>query len=139
MKRIRYILLFLLFTLTEVFIGVFVHDNFIRPYFGDVLIVIVLYFMLRAILPEKTWNRLHKKNVSLWVPLLFIFATIVEFLQKINIVRILGLEDNPIMRTIIGTSFAWGDLICYLAGCIILWIAEWISGRFSSSSSKYKI
>lgn len=136
MKRIKFALLFLLFTLTEVFIGMFVRDNFIRPYFGDILIIIVLYCLIRAALPEKIWNRLHKKTLSLWVPVLFIFATIVEFLQNINIVGILGLENNAVMRTIIGTSFAWGDLICYLVGCIILWLAEWITGRVSVSSSK---
>src|SRR5574344_198381 len=127
MKHVKYGLLFLLFTLTEVFIGVFVHDKFIRPYFGDVLMVVVLYCLLRAVIPEKLWNRLHKKTLSLWVPLIFIFAAIVEILQGINIVGILGLENNSVMRTIIGTSFAWGDLICYLAGCIILWVAEWVA------------
>ena len=36
-----YFLLTILLFCTEVIIALFVHDNFIRPYFGDVLVVIV--------------------------------------------------------------------------------------------------
>jgi hypothetical protein len=40
-----FILTFLLF-LTEVLIVMFAHDNFVRPYLGDYLVVIVFYGVL---------------------------------------------------------------------------------------------
>src|SRR5690554_5256501 len=32
----------------EVFIALFVHDNFIRPYLGDVIVVWFVYYFIRA-------------------------------------------------------------------------------------------
>ena len=34
--------------LVEVFIALFVHDNFIRPFFGDVLVVILIYCFIKS-------------------------------------------------------------------------------------------
>ncbi len=50
--RIRYLTMFLFLLLTELFIGIFVHDRFIRPYAGDVLVVILIYTFLRALFPH---------------------------------------------------------------------------------------
>lgn len=36
-KRLPYIIAFVILLVTEIYIGVFVHDKFIRPYVGDVL------------------------------------------------------------------------------------------------------
>lgn len=32
----------------EVFIAVYIHDDFIRPYIGDVLVVIFLYYLVKS-------------------------------------------------------------------------------------------
>ena len=40
--RTRYIIAFVLFLIMEILIAVFIHDNFIRPYVGDVLVVVVI-------------------------------------------------------------------------------------------------
>ena len=45
-------LLFLALLATEVLIALFVHDDFVRPYLGDVLVVPVIFFLLRAAFPE---------------------------------------------------------------------------------------
>ena len=50
--RIEYAIVFILLLLIEVFIALFVHDKFIRPYVGDALVVIVLYFAVRIIIPK---------------------------------------------------------------------------------------
>ena len=51
--RLIYMLLFLALLATEVLIALFVHDDFVRPYLGDVLVVPVIFFLLRAALPER--------------------------------------------------------------------------------------
>ena len=49
--RKRYALAFLLLLGVEVVIALFVHDRFVRPYLGDVLVVWVVYAFLRTLFP----------------------------------------------------------------------------------------
>lgn len=114
-KRIIYIIIALCLTAVEVLIALFVHDNFIRPYIGDVLVVMVLYFGVRIFITDKI------KLLPLYV---FIFAAGVEALQYFKIVEILGLGDNGFFRILIGSVFDVKDIICYGVGCIILGIYE---------------
>ncbi len=118
-KRIMYAVVFLFLVAVEVVIGVFVHDSFVRPYLGDVIIVIVLYALARIALPEK----------YPFMPLgIFVFSVLTEILQGFHIADILGVK-NPVLRAIIGTSFDWKDIICYGAGCILLGIYEFASRK----------
>ena len=82
--RLAFILLFLFLTLTEVFIALFVRDSFIRPYFGDVLVVIVIYAFIRMFLPVRP--------LPLLPVAVFLFSVLVEIGQYIGIVDILGLS-----------------------------------------------
>lgn len=111
----KYFVLTILFFVIEVLIALYVHDTIIRPYFGDVLVVILIYCFIKSFL------KLPVLPVALFV-LLFSFS--VEFLQYLNIIEKLGLQNSKIARTVIGTSFAWIDLVCYIAGIIIVIIAE---------------
>lgn len=115
MKRVLYATSFTLLLLTEVLIGLYVHDNFIRPYIGDVLVTILLCCLCRTVFP---------KGVRLLPIYVFIFATLVEVAQYFDIVKILGVENSPLLSTIIGTSFSFIDILCYGVGCLIFWIAE---------------
>ena len=54
---------------------------------------------------------------------MFCFAVCVEILQYFRIVEVLGVENNAFLRTLIGTSFAWEDILCYAAGGAVL--AAW--------------
>lgn len=91
-----------------------------RPYIGDVLVVIVLYFLVRIFLPEG----------CRWLPvLIFLFATGVEFLQYFRLVERLGLSDNRLMRTLLGSVFDFKDILCYGVGCMLLQIGEWVYRR----------
>lgn len=127
--RVFYAILFLLLFFIETLIALFLHDDFIRPYVGDVLVMFVLYTLLRALLPVRIWEKLHTRRISLWIPILFCFALVVEILQGIHIVELLGLGGNAVARTMIGTSFDWGDLICYFVGCVFLCIWEWFTAN----------
>lgn len=114
-QRIKYLIAFAVLVLIEVLIAIYVHDAFIRPYVGDMLVVIVLYCLARVIIPEQ----------CRWMPLwIFIFATVTEGLQYFKILRVLGVEDNTFLRILLGSTFDWKDIICYGMGCLLLGIYE---------------
>ncbi len=119
-KRILYAVATLFLLLIEVIIALYVHDDFIRPYVGDMLVVIVIYTFIRIIVPEKC------KLIPL---LIFVFATGVELLQLANIVEILGVADNKFLKTLIGSVFDIKDIVCYAVGCVILCMYEWVRIR----------
>lgn len=109
--RLPYIIGFVLLVAAEVCIGVFYFNFFIRAYLGDVIIVWVLYCLFRSFVPK----RFNSYGAALGI-LAFSFA--VEFLQKVNIADLLGVE-NELLRIIIGTSYAAEDLWCYAAGTVV--------------------
>ncbi len=99
-----------LLLITEVFIALCVHDRFVRPYLGDVLVVMFLYCLVRAFLP---------KGVPLLPLYIFLFAGAVEVAQYLQVLRWLGLQNIPWLRVVAGTSFSWWDMLCYLVGCLL--------------------
>ena len=119
-KRVLYAVATLLLLFIEIVIALYVHDDFIRPYVGDVLVVIVIYTFIRIIVPEKC------RLLPLYI---FIFAAGVELLQLANIVEILGVEDNRFFMILIGSVFDIKDIVCYAVGCVILCIYEWMRVR----------
>lgn len=113
-----YFILTFLLLLVEILIAVYVHDNFVRPYIGDLLVVILLYSFVMCFLKVNKWK------VAIAV---FVFACMVEFLQYLNIVTVLGLAESKLARIIIGTSFAWEDIIAYATGILIVAFFEFIA------------
>jgi hypothetical protein len=113
----------------EVFIAFFISDNFIRPYLGDVLVVIFIYCAVMSLFP------FPKTTAALSV---LAFSFIVEGLQYLRLVEKLGLENSVTAKTIIGTTFAWTDLIAYVAGiAFVLWFElfgrTWFKGYQSGT------
>lgn len=105
---------FLLFFI-EVLIALYVHDPFVRPYLGDVLVVILMYSFLKSFL------QLPVVSIALFV---LAFSFVIEWLQYLKVVETLGLENSKIARTILGTSFSWIDVLTYVIGIAIVLIAE---------------
>jgi hypothetical protein len=109
-KSYYFIWLIILFFI-EVYIALYIHDDFIRPYVGDALVVILIYVFVRAFFT---------------IPILraatgvLIFSFGVEILQYFKIVEILGLNSSSFARTVIGTTFAWNDIIAYCMGFVML-------------------
>jgi hypothetical protein len=99
----------------EVLIALFVSDRFIRPYFGDVLVVILIYCFIKAFFKLRT--------LPLAIGVL-LFAFMIEFLQYIRLVEILGMEKSKIISTVLGTSFAWNDILAYIGGFIVILVTE---------------
>ena len=123
-KRLPYLIATLVLLAVEVFICLFVHDRLIRPFIGDVLVVILIYAFIRIFIPDKV------RLLPLYV---FIFAVAVEVLQLLKIVEVLGLQDNRLMSTIIGTSFDIRDILCYFVGCAFCGIWEYLRYRKSKA------
>lgn len=119
-KRMGYALATIMILIVEIFIALYVHDDFIRPYIGDVLVVIVIYTFIRIWMP----------NGVLLLPLyIYVFAIFVEVMQYLHIVDILGLKNNRFMSVLIGGTFDWKDIVCYGTGCICLIIFQAITKK----------
>ena len=100
--RIKYTVACIILLFVEVLIALFIHDNFVRPYLGDVLVVIVLYTAIRIIIPVK---------YALLPLYLFIFAVGVEVLQYFKLVQVLGLQNNSfLVQPLIGRIFCVMEL-----------------------------
>lgn len=114
-KRIVYVVLTILLLLIEVLIALFIQDSFIRPYVGDVLVIMVLYTFVRIFVPKEI------KALPLY---LFGFAALVEFAQYFRIVERLGLEDNRFFCVLIGSVFDVKDIVCYAVGTVLIIVGQ---------------
>lgn len=119
-KRLIYFIIFMLLFATEILIALFVHDNFIRPFVGDVIVVMLVCAFLRILIPEK---------VKLMPVFATAFAVMIEVLQYFDFVKLLGLENNAILSTALGRTFDIKDIVCYIVGGLIFFIAETILRR----------
>src|SRR4029079_5344553 len=81
----RYFLFALILFLVEVFIALYVHDGFIRPYVGDYLVVMLIYCAARTFIKIST--------VKLAIAVL-LFSYLIEVLQFFNLVCRLLLEKK---------------------------------------------
>lgn len=120
-KRILYGIATIILLVIEVLIALYVHDSIIRPYVGDILVVVVIYTFVRIFIPER---------VALLPVYIFVFAAGVELLQLINIVDVLGVRDSSFFSVLIGTVFDIKDVICYAVGCLFLCGYEIIKKRY---------
>ena len=129
-KRLTYTTVFAVLFLLEILIALFVHDHVIRPYIGDLLVTVLLCCLCRAVIPGRL------KLLPVYV---FLFAAFVEFCQYIDVVKLLGLENNALLSTLIGRTFSVSDLFCYALGCLVFWVGEYTaSSLLSRRMSKAK-
>lgn len=101
---------------TETLIALYIHDHFIRPYIGDVLVVILIYCFIKSFL---------NVNVIPTAVFVLLFSFGIEFLQHLNIVEKMGLQNSKIAGTVIGTSFSWMDILCYVIGLFLVITVEY--------------
>lgn len=119
-KRLIYFIAFLFLLLTEIFIALFVRDSFIRPYIGDVLVIILICAFLRIFFPEKP------KLLPIYAAF---FGITVEFLQYFDFAAFFGAESNRFISILLGRTFDIKDIFCYAAGGLLFFAAELISRR----------
>ena len=116
-RRLVYLLAFALLFAVEVLIALFVHDNFVRPFVGDVLVVVLIVLFIRIFVPD---------GVCLLPLYVLLFAAAVEFLQLADPVRLLGIEGCPFLRIAIGSTFDPLDLLAYALGALVCFLGEWL-------------
>jgi|SRR3982751_1046799 hypothetical protein len=114
----RYFILAVVLLIIEICIALFVHDTIIRPYIGDLLVVILIYCTVRSFL---------NTPVLPTAIAVLIFSFTVETLQYFKIVEVLGLQHSKLARIIIGSSFEWTDIAAYIAGILLVLLAEKLS------------
>lgn len=115
-KRLVFLAVFVFLFFVEVLIALYVHDDIVRPYVGDMIVTVVVWAFARIVFPDRF------KLMSLYV---MIFAILVEVGQYFNYVDLLGIT-NPILVTMMGTSFAWADIACYAVGCVVAAVTDYI-------------
>lgn len=114
--RRRWAAAFILIFLIEAGIALWVRDQFVRPYAGDVLAVVLVYVFVRIFFPKGV------PHLPLYV---FLFAAWVEGMQYFDLAGLLGLGKYRAARIILGSVFDWKDIACYGAGCLFLQWMEW--------------
>ena len=118
--NLRYLLVTLLLLVVEILIAAYVHDNFIRPYAGDFLVVILLYCFV------KSFVKAPPLPVACGV-LLFSFC--IEALQYFQFLSWLGWQDYKLARIVLGSSFSPVDLLAYVLGTAMVLLIERITSK----------
>lgn len=118
-----YFLFSLLLLLVEIFIAARMHDELIRPYGGDVLVVIWLYCLVRSF-----WQ-LPVLRTATGV---LLFSYLLELSQYYRLADRLGFRGPSVMRVILGSYFTWTDIFCYTLGIGAVLGGEWLISRFRS-------
>ena len=86
---------------------------FVRAYLGDVLVVMLMYYFIKAFFD------FNSKKLIVGI---FIFSCLMEFAQYFHFGELMGFTDNRIVMIMLGNSFSWLDILCYFAGCAILFL-----------------
>jgi hypothetical protein len=107
----------------EIFIALFAHDRIVRPFVGDMLVVILIFTLCRTVV---------KVNYFRLALCVLIFSFAIEIGQYFNLISILGLQHNALARIVIGMTFDVHDLLAYGAGVLLIF-AIGLFAKFHSS------
>lgn len=114
--NLKYFIATIILFLIEVAIATVLKDVFwLRAYFGDVLVVILMYTFFLSF---------YDFNKTKLIIGIFNFACLIEFAQYFHFAEILGFKDNKLMMIVLGNSFSWIDILCYGAGCMVIYLVE---------------
>ena len=110
--RLAYFGAFCLILGAEIYIALCVRGGFVRHYVGDVLAVIALYTLIRAIFGRKIKH--------LWLKI-FLVAAALETAQYLGLTQ--NLQWN-VLKILLGGTFDTVDLLCYAVGCGLIYADE---------------
>lgn len=113
--NIRYFTFAVILFIIEVLIALYINDQFVRPYIGDVLVVILIYCFVKA------FFNLPVLKTTIGV---LLFSYLIETLQYFQFVKRIGLEHSRLANVVIGNYFAWEDILAYTIGAVIILLAE---------------
>ena len=109
-----------LLLMIEIIIALYFHDRIIRPYVGDLLVVILIYCFCKSFL---------NTPVLATAIAVLLFAYFIELLQYLNFVKFIGLQNSKIANTIFGYSFEWIDMLAYTVGIGVVLMFESLKKR----------
>lgn len=109
--RRNYALATLILLAVEVFIALKVHDQFVRPFLGDALVVVLMYCALQTVFLKSS------RKMAL-VCLLIAFS--IETLQAFDFAKYLGADQHRWLSVLLGRTFSWSDFPAYTAGYLLI-------------------
>ena len=120
--RLQYLLLIIFI----VFLGIGSRKISLFPLFiGDILYAAMIYFGLRFVL-------IHLKLKTIFV-LSVLFCFLVEISQLFQFDWLILLRKTTLGKYVLGQSFLWSDLVCYILGSLISYFIDklWFSSRIN--------
>jgi len=100
----------------EVFIAAFLHDRLVRPYVGDLLAVVFLYCLAKSVAPVPSGPTIGA---------VLFFAYLVEISQYFHLATHLGVQHSRLALAVLGSCFAWVDMLRYTLGALVVVALEW--------------
>ena len=88
----------------------FSHNPFVRGTLGDVVVVVLIYFLLKSV------RDFRPLRLTLFV---FVVAFLVEIGQYVGAIRMLGMRENSVTKIVLGSAFDYGDLLAYAVGAAL--------------------
>lgn len=111
-----YFFWFLILFIIEACIAFFIKEGFIRHTFGDILVVIMLYCLIKSFVKAK----------PIYIAITVLIVSFgIEFLQLTHILQWLHIENNKALKLILGSTFDINDLLAYLFGIIVVLLIEY--------------
>lgn len=89
--------------------------SFVRDSLGDVLVIVLLHTILRALILAPV---LHCAVLAT------VCGFVVEGLQYLHVAEKLGFAKGSVMYIVIGNTATWADLLMYVIGGGLAWSAE---------------
>lgn len=123
----KYFLVSFALLLILIYIALFVNDQFVRPFLGDVLVVGWMYLFLASFIKVSRYKVAHA---------VLAFAYVIEIAQRYELVTVLGLEHIKAARIIIGSTFDWLDLLAYTIGWVVIILVEHCRSNLTTAKMK---
>jgi len=109
----RSFIIFITILLIEIILALYIRDGFFRPFVGDILVILLVYYFIKA------FTDIHTKLLWLYI---FIFATLIEVGQYFNLLELLNLQNNRVLSVVLGSTFDLKDIFCYFIGSMIVFV-----------------
>lgn len=117
---------FVLLLGVEIVIGKCGH-GFIRAYVGDVLVIPLIYCFVRVFYVRP----------AVWLPAAVGgLGILAEVLQYFDLCGLLGIAKGSLLGILLGSSADFGDIVCYAAGVVLIYAAEWCSRKVFGSTHR---
>lgn len=126
--RIQYFILFL----SVIILGILSRKiSFIPLWIGDFLYAVMIYLLVRILLP-------FKKALYILVSSLLICFSI-EFLQLYQGEWIIELRKTLFRRYVLGQGFLWSDILAYTFGATFTFLIEKIILKYKTYETRFRI